>query len=106
ARLGAAHGPARPARLDRAAALDALEALGDLFDLLQPLDVRLEHLTPRAGARSADRICGRDQERLGIAMRLLVVLRLDRGQHRVGLAVLLADARAQLPVRPPVPVRE
>src|SRR5690606_33310029 len=100
------HDPDLPARLDREAALDALEALGDLFDLLQPLDVRLEHLTPRAGARSADRICGRDQARLGLAMWLLVVVRLDRVQHRVGPVVLLAEVPPQLDVRPLVLVLE
>src|SRR5690554_251011 len=50
------HHPDLAARLDREAALDALETLRDLLQLLQPLDVRLEHLATGAGARPADRV--------------------------------------------------
>src|SRR5690606_13952422 len=94
------------ARLDREAALDAREALRDLLQLLEALHVRLEHLAARTRPRAADRVRRRDEERLRVAVRLLVVVRADRVQDLVRLVVLLAELVAELDVRALVLVRQ
>src|SRR5213594_3602485 len=45
-----------PARLDRERLLDALEAVGDVLELLEPLDVRLQDLAPCTGPRRRQRV--------------------------------------------------
>src|SRR5690606_29550612 len=96
--FGVDHDPDLPARLDREAPLDAREALRNLLQLLQALHVRLEQFAASAGPRPADRIGRRDQERLRIAMRFLVVVSLDRVQHLVRLVVPAAELPAELDV--------
>src|SRR5688500_5770952 len=67
------------AGLDREALLHALEARGDLLELLEPLDVGLEHLAARAGSCRGEPVGRRHQHRLH---RLRVVVAVVAG-HRV-----------------------
>src|SRR6266508_1110167 len=74
-------------RLQRVHLVDAGLLGGKLLESLQPLDVVLEALAPGARARSGDRI-GRDQEDGLHGLRLdLVVVRLDRMDDVLRLAV-------------------
>src|SRR5690606_19619938 len=59
------HHPYLAAGLDGKAPLDAREAVRDLLELLESLDVRLEHLAAGARPCAAHRIRGSDEERLG-----------------------------------------
>src|SRR6266853_3010947 len=50
--------------LDGVGLLHALERVGDLFELLEPLDVCLERLASRAGPRGRDGVCRDEKYRL------------------------------------------
>src|SRR5262245_27309460 len=52
------------ASLNRVAHVDALVGERNLFELRQPLDVGLQHVAPRAGARRRDTVGGLHQHRL------------------------------------------
>src|SRR5262249_28979160 len=81
--------------LDRVRLLDPREAVGDLLQRLEPLDVDLEALAPRPGPRARDRVGRRDQHRPQAAARVVVVVVADRLEHRRGLAVALRQLHAE-----------
>ena len=87
------HDPDLPAGLHGEDLLDALLGQRDLLQPLQPLDVGLERLPARAGTAAADRVGGLGQHRLDRAHLDLVVVRLDRVHHVLGLAVPAGDLR-------------
>ena len=71
----------------------------DLLQRLEPLDVVLETLPSRAGARGGDRVGGDDQHGLdGLGLHLVVV-RLDRVDDVLRLAVALRLLRGDGRVR-------
>src|SRR2546422_3081334 len=79
------------ARLDRERLLDALEAVRDAFQLLEPLDVVRDDLAPRARAGRADGVGGRD----------------ERAHHRHGLDVtVVADDAVDDVLREPIALEE
>ena len=88
------HDPDLAARLHGEDLLDALLVRGDLLEALQPLDVHFQRLAARAGAAAAHRVGRLGEHGLDGADLDLVVVRLDRVHHVVGLAVLAGDLRA------------
>ena len=82
------------AGLDGVAAGDAGEALGDLLELFETLDVVLDVLAARAGTGRGDRVRRLDEAGLD-GMRLdVAVVGLDAVDDRVALAVLAGDVHA------------
>src|SRR5207244_1282348 len=64
-------------------ALDSLPLARELLERLEPLDVRLQALAPRARARRGDRVGGDQQDSLDRLRLHLVVVRLDRVDNRL-----------------------
>src|SRR6266550_3180496 len=86
------------ARLDREHLFDALELRGELLEIAEPLDVGLERLAPRAGARSRDRVRGLHDDAHRGFVRHVVVMRGDAVNDRRILAVLGRHLDAELDV--------
>src|SRR3954470_6633275 len=78
---------------------DALERVGDAFELLEALHVRLEDVAPRAGARRRDRVGGLDDHRLERRPVDVHVMRGDGLEDGLALAVLAQEVQAELEVR-------
>src|ERR1043166_1789909 len=74
------------AGLDGVALLHALERVSDPLERLEPLDVRLETLAPRAGARAADRVGGAHEHRPQAAAGVGGVMIADRLEHLLRFA--------------------
>src|SRR5438876_571439 len=95
-----------PTGLDREHLLDPRELRRNLFELREPLDVRLERLSSRAGTGPGDGVGGLHDDADGRLVRRVVVVRGDAVDHRRMLAVLGRDFHAQLDVRAIMLVRE
>ena len=77
--------------------VDAAERLGDLLEILQPLDVTLQHLAASAGPRAGQRIGGIDQRRQdGLGFDLLVMCR-DRIDDLIKSDMTLQQIKAVRP---------
>src|ERR1043166_6071720 len=87
------------AGLDGVALLHALERVSDPLERLEPLDVRLETLAPRAGARAADRVGGAHEHRPQAAAGVVVVMIADRLEHLLRFAVAGRHLHAERGVR-------
>src|SRR3989475_1739157 len=87
--------PDLAAGLDRVRLLDALEGVGDLLQLLEPLDVGLQRLPARPGTCSGDRVGGDQQQRLDGVRLFVVVVRSYRvhnlSRHRMSLKKVCPD---------------
>ena len=70
-----------------------------LFELLEPLHVRLEDVAARAGARGGDRVGRLHDHRLERRPVDVHVVGRDRLQDRLALAVLAEELEAELEVR-------
>ena len=79
---------------------DALERRGDLFELLQPLDVGLEELPPGARPRGRERVGGLDEDGLDRREIDVPVVRGDGLADLLRLPVFLGQLDAELGVRP------
>src|SRR5436309_209922 len=105
-RLRGHHDAHLPARLDRKHLLHALELRRQRFELGQPLHVRLERLTPRAGPRAGDGIRRLHDHADGRLVGDVVVMGRDAIDHDRVLAVLGGHFDAELYVRAVVLVRQ
>ncbi len=85
--------------LDGEGLVDAAEAVGDAFQLLQALDVGLQRLHASAGASTADRVGDLRQERLDAVGRDFLVVRLDAVRDGLGDAVAAGQLGAEDGVR-------
>src|SRR5438132_719525 len=94
--IGLDDDPQLPARLDGEGFLHPLETVGDVLELLEPLDVRLEDLPARSGPRRGERIGAVDEHRFERARLVVAVMALHRVDHVFGLAELLQDVAAEL----------
>jgi hypothetical protein len=98
-RAGRDHDPDLAAGLHRVDLVDALVALGDLLELAQALDVRLERLAAGARAARRERVGGLDDDRLDRLRLDLVVVGLHRVGDGLGLAVAAREVAADERVR-------
>ena len=87
------------AGLERERLRDALERVGDAFELLEALDVGLEDVAARAGTRRRDGVGRLDDHRFERRPVDVHVVRGDGLQHRLALAVLAEEVEAELEVR-------
>src|SRR5678815_377137 len=83
--------PKLPPRLDSESLLDALEAVRDVLQLLQALDVGLQDLAPRAGPRGRQGVGPVDQDRFERTRLVVAVMALHRVHNVVALAELLQN---------------
>ena len=98
--LGTDEDPDLAAGLDRERALDAVEALGDRLQVLEPLDVRVHRLAAGARPGRADRVGDLDDRRLEAGVLDFLVVRRDGVDHLERQVVALGDRGADGGVRP------
>ena len=77
----------------------ALERIGDLLELFQPLHVRLENVAARTGPRGRDRVGRLHDHRLERRPVDVHMVRRHRHDHGFALAVLAQQIDADLQVR-------
>src|SRR5439155_441624 len=87
------------AGLDGERALDALEAVGDRLEVLEPLDVGVHRLAAGAGSRRADRVGDLDDRCLEAGVLDLLMMRGDAIHHLRREVVPLGDLAADRGVR-------
>src|SRR6266542_388039 len=80
--------------------LNSLETVGDVLELLQPLDVGLQDLAARPRPRGRESVGAVDEHRLERARLVVAVVALHRMDDFVRLAELLQDLAAELEVCP------
>src|SRR5439155_1464418 len=88
------------AGLQRERLRDAFERVGNAFELLEPLDVRLEDIAACAGARGGYRVGRLHDHRFERRPVDVHVVRRHRHHHRLALAVFSQEVDAELEVRP------
>src|SRR5258706_5032463 len=74
---------------------DALERIGNAFELFEAFDVRLEDVSPRAGSRGRNRVGGLDDHGLERRPVDVHVMRGHRHHNRLALAVLAQKLDSQ-----------
>src|SRR5215471_3855406 len=92
--------PQLPSGLDGERLLDALEAVGDVLELLQALDVRLQDLAAGARPCGGERVGPVDEDGLEGPRLVVAVVALHRVDDVVVLPELLQHLAAELEVRP------
>src|SRR5215813_1153954 len=97
--VGLDHDAQLPPRLDREGLLDSLEAVGDVLELLEPLDVGFEDLAAGPRPRRGQGVRPVDENGLERARLVVAVVALHRVDDLVGLAELLQDLAPELEVR-------
>src|SRR6266508_3445830 len=88
------------AGLDGEGLLDSLETVGDVLELLQPLDVGLQDLAARSRPRGREGVGAVDEHRLERARLVVAMVALHRMDHVTRLAELLQDLSAELQMCP------
>src|ERR1700682_6161191 len=92
--------PELPARLDGERLLDSLESIGDVLELLEPLDVGFQDLPAGAGPGGRERVRSVDEHGFQRTRLVVSVMALHAVDHGVALAEFLQDFAAELEMRP------